>query len=66
MDAMARDHRPRGYRLLNRSVAALAPAKLFYSGNEVFLCEVRPQLRGDIHLGVRELPEKKIRQAHFA
>src|SRR6266567_1764531 len=63
---MVRDHRPRGYKLLNHSVAALPPAKLFYSGNEVFLCEVRPQFRRDIHLGVRELPEKKIRQAHFS
>src|SRR2546430_10470112 len=52
------------YTTLFRS--AVSASEIFDGFEEVFFREIGPELLGDIHLGVGELPEKKIRQAHFA
>src|SRR5215510_12596912 len=52
--------------LLHDSVATLALPKLFDRGKEVFLSKIGPQLRRNVQLSVGSLPQKKIRQAHFA
>src|ERR1041385_4551917 len=48
------------------AVATVAFSKILDRFEEILLREVGPQLLGDVHFRVGKLPEKKIREPHFA
>src|SRR3954469_5132065 len=50
----------------DRAVTAVAFPEIFHGISQILLREIRPELRGYIHLRVRKLPEKEIREAHLA
>ncbi len=52
--------------LLHSTVAALTLPEFFNCGAEIFLCELGPHLRGDVHFGIRSLPKQEVRETHFA
>ena len=51
---------------LHPAVATLAAAEFLDRFEKIFLPEIGPEFRRDIHLGVGELPEKEIRNSHLA
>src|SRR6267154_6614358 len=48
------------------AVSSIPFPEIFDGFEEVFPGEIGPELGSDVHLGVGELPEEKIREAHFA
>jgi len=48
--------------LLNRAVAPVPFTEIFDGFEEVFPGEIGPEIGSDVHLGVGELPEEKIRE----
>src|SRR5690348_16979860 len=55
-----------GHFLFTPAVTALTPAVFFHRRCQIFLVEIRPEFRRDVHFGVGSLPEQKIRQPHLA
>src|SRR5206468_10973004 len=49
----------------HRSVASLPSAEILHGSKQILTAEIRPELLGYVHLGVGELPQQKIRNAHF-
>src|ERR1043166_9012390 len=45
---------------LHRTVAAIPVSEIFHGVEEILLGEIRPELRGYVHLRVRKLPEKEV------
>src|SRR5262245_54447629 len=49
----------------NAAVATLTATELLYRDEKVFFPKIRPKFGRDVHFGVGELPEEKVRDSHF-